>query len=64
MKQGRRLTRSEKELLQKQHINPEDFCYLGECIGIDNRPSAYFKIQNKKTGSIKVICRFNGRGRT
>lgn len=61
MKQGRRLTRSEKELLRKQHINAEDFSYLGECLSTDGRPSAYFRIQNKKTGNIKVICRFTGK---
>lgn len=64
MKQGRKLFRGEKEILQKQHLNPDDFCFLGECLDTDGRPGAYFKIQNKKTGNIKVICRFNGRGRT
>ena len=64
MKQGRKLFRCEKEILQKQHLNPDDFCFLGECLDTDGRLGAYFKIQNKKTGNIKVICRFNGRGRT
>lgn len=63
MKQGRKLFRGEKEIIQKQHLNPDDFCFLGECLDTDGRPGAYFKIQNKKTGNIKVICRFNGRGR-
>lgn len=60
MKQARKLFRSEKELLRKQHINPEEYAFLGECIDSDGRPGAYFKIQNKKTGVIKIICRFNG----
>lgn len=64
MKQGRKLFRGEKEIIQKQHLNPDDFCFLGECLDTDGRPGAYFKIQNKKTGNIKVICRINGRGRT
>lgn len=64
MKQGRKLFRGEKEILQKQHLNPDDFCFLGECLDTDGRPGAYFKIQNKKTGSIKIICRLSGRGRT
>ena len=57
MKQGRKLFRGEKEILQKQHLNPDDFCFLGECLDTDGRPGAYFKIQNKKTGNIKVICK-------
>ena len=59
MKQARKLYRNEKELLRKQHINPENYAFLGECLDVDGRPGAYFKIQDKKTGNIKVICRFN-----
>ena len=61
MKQGRKLFRTEKELLRKQHLNPEEYCFLGECLDCDGRPGAYFRIQNKKTGNIKVICRFNSK---
>ena len=58
MKQGRKLFRGEKEILQKQHLNPDDFCFLGECLDTDGRPGAYFKIQNKKTGNIKIISKY------
>ena len=61
MKQGRKLFRTEKELLRKQHLNPEEYCFLGECLDCDGRPGAYFRIQNKKTGNIKIICRFGGK---
>ena len=61
MKQGRKLFRSEKELLKKQHLNPEEYSFLGECLDSDGRPGSYFRIQSKKTGTIKVICRFSGK---
>ena len=61
MKQGRKLFRNEKELLKKQHLNPEEYSFVGECLDCDGRPGAYFRIQNKKTGNIKVICRFSGK---
>lgn len=61
MKQGRKLFRNEKEILRKQHLNPEDFSFLGECLDDTGRPGAYFRVQNKKTGNIKVICRFTGK---
>lgn len=58
MKQGRRLFRNEKELLRKQHINPEDYSFLGECLDNEGRCGAYFKIQHKQTGNIKIVCRY------
>ena len=58
MKQGRKLFRTEKELLRKQHLNPEEYCFLGECLDCDGRPGAYFRIQSKKTGNIKIISKF------
>lgn len=61
MKQARKLFRNEKELLKRQHLNPEEYAFLGECLDVDGRPGAYFRIQHKTTGNIKVICRFNGK---
>ena len=58
MKQGRKLTRSEKELLRKRHYNPEQYCYLGECIGEDHKPTSHFRIQDKVSGAIRVVSRF------
>ncbi len=58
MKQGRRLFRNEKEVLKRQHINPEDYSFLGECLDSEGKYGAYFKIQHKQTGNIKVICRY------
>jgi len=58
LKQGRRLYRDEKEILKRQHLNPEDYSFLGECIDENGRPGSYFKVQNKKTGNIKIICKF------
>ena len=58
MKQARKLFRNEKEILRKQHLNPEDYSFLGDCIQDDGRPTSYFQIQNKKTGVIKVVSRF------
>lgn len=58
MKQGRRLYRDEKEILKRQYLNPEDYSFLGECLDASGRPGSYFKVQNKKTGNIKIICKF------
>lgn len=58
MKQGRRLYRNEKELLRKQHLNPEEYSFLGECLNTDGKPGSYFKIQSKKTGNIKIISKY------
>ena len=58
MKQGRRLYRNEKEILRKQHLNPEEYSFLCDCLDTDGKPGSYFKIQNKKTGSIKIISKF------
>ena len=58
MKQGRRLYRSEKEILRKQHLNPEEYSFLCDCLDTDGKPGSYFKIQNKKTGNIKIISKF------
>lgn len=60
MKQGRKLYRNEKEILKRQHLNPEEYTFLGEHL-VDNRPSAYFRVQHKQTGNIKIICRYDGR---
>lgn len=59
MKQGRKLYRSEKEILKKQHISPEEYSFLGECLDSEGKYGAYFKIQHKQTGNIKIVCRFN-----
>ena len=61
MKQGRRLFRGEKEILRRQHLNPEDYSFLGECIDDSGRPGSYFRVQNKKTGIIKVICKYGSK---
>lgn len=57
MKQGRRLYRNEKEILRKQHLNPEEYSFLGDCLDTDGKPGCYFKIQSKKTGNIKIISK-------
>lgn len=58
MKQGRRLYRNEKEILRKQHLNPEEYRFLGDCLDTDGKPGNYFKIQSKKTGNIKIISKY------
>lgn len=56
MKQGRRLYRNEKEILRRQHLNPEEYSFMGETID-----KSYFRIQHKQTGVIKTVCRYDGR---
>lgn len=58
MKQGRRLYRNEKEILRKQHLNPEEYSFLGNCLDTDGKPGSYFKIQHKNTGNIKIISKY------
>lgn len=64
MKQGRKLTRSEKEHIRSAYLlKPDDWQFLDECRDDDGRPTAFYKIQNKTTSTIKVIDRFKRRAR-
>lgn len=58
MKQGRRLTRDEKQILRNSNLKADDWQFLCECLDDTNRPTSYFKIQNKATGQVRIIDRF------
>ena len=62
MKQGRKLTRTEKEILKGNKLNWTEWGFLADCIDEKGRPTSYFKIQHKQTGVIKVICRYGRKG--
>lgn len=51
MKQGRRLTRNEKEIVSSHGLNPKDYSYLSET-------EFYLKLVNKTTGVQKMIDKF------
>lgn len=57
MKQGRRLTRTEKEILRKHMLIWSEWEFLADVIDDTGRPTNGFKIQHKKTGVIKIINR-------
>lgn len=61
MKQGRKLTRTEKEILKRNMLNWSEWEFLADCIDETGRPTSYFKITNKQTGSIKIISRFGNK---
>lgn len=62
MKQGRKLTRSEKEILKRNMLNWSEWEFLADCIDENGRPTSYFKITNKLTGKINIISRFGRKG--
>ena len=57
LKQGRRLTRTEKEILRKHMLIWSEWEFLADVIDDTGRPTNGFKIQHKKTGVIKIINR-------
>lgn len=57
MKQGRKLTRTEKEILRKNKLNADEYQFLADVIMPDGRPTSSFKIQHKQTGAIRIISR-------
>ena len=62
MKQGRKLTRNEKELLRNVYaLKSDDWQFLDECRDEAGRPTSFFKIQNKTTSTIKIIDRYRRR---
>lgn len=58
MKQGRKLTRDEKNILRNHDLKAEDWQFLGDCLDDTGRPTSYFKIQNKSSAAIKIIDRY------
>lgn len=62
MKQGRKLTRTEKETLKRNMLNWTEWGFLADCIDEAGKPTSYFKIQHKQTGNIRIICRFGKKG--
>ena len=61
MKQGKRLTRSQKELLHSHKLKADDWCFIDDCRDETGRPTSYIKLQHKSTGQIKIIDKFKRR---
>lgn len=58
MKQGKRLTRNQKDILRNHDLKADDWMFLDECRDETGRPTSYIKIQHKTNGKIKVIDKF------
>lgn len=59
MKQGRKLTRTEKEHLRYVYsLKPDDWQFLDDCRDEKGRPTSFYKIQNKTTSAIKIVDRY------
>lgn len=61
MKQGRKLTRTEKTILRNQNLKADDWQFLCDCTDDTGRPTSFFKIINKSTAVIRIVDRFKGR---
>ena len=58
MKQGKRLSRAQKEVLQSHKLKADDWMFLDDCRDESGRPTSYIKLQHKVTGQIKIIDKF------
>lgn len=56
MKQGKRLTRDQKEVVASHGLNPKEYSYIGET-------EFYLKLVNKTTGVPKMIDKFKRRNK-
>lgn len=61
MKQGKRLTRSQKVILQSHKLKADDWMFLDDCRDESGRPTSYIKLQHKVTGQVKIIDKFKRR---
>ena len=61
MKQGKRLTRTQKEILRSHGFKADDWIFLDDCRDESGRPTSFFKIQNKTTLVIRVIDKYKRR---
>ncbi|MBO7732808.1 MAG: hypothetical protein J6S67_09655 [Methanobrevibacter sp.] len=61
MKQGKRLSRAQKEVLQSHKLKADDWMFLDDCRDESGRPTSYFKIQHKTSGQIKIVDKFKRR---
>lgn len=61
MKQGKRLSRAQKEVLQSHKLKADDWMFLDDCRDESGRPTSYIKLQHKVTGQIKIIDKFKRR---
>ena len=61
MKQSKKLTRSQKELLQNHKLKADDWMFVDNCRDDSGRPTSFIKIQHKATGQIKIIDKFKRR---
>jgi hypothetical protein len=58
MKQGKRLTRNQKQVLQSHNLKADDWMFLDDCRDETGRPTSYIKIQHKQTGKVRIIDKF------
>ena len=61
MKQGKRLSRAQKEVLQSHKLKVDDWMFLDDCRDESGRPTSYIKLQHKVTGQVKIIDKFKRR---
>lgn len=61
MKQGKKLTRTQKEILQSKHLKADDWMFIDDCRDESGRPTSFFKIQHKATGTIRIVDKFKRR---
>lgn len=61
MKQGKRLSRAQKEVLQSHKLKADDWMFLDDCRDESGRPTSYIKLQHKVTGQVKIIDKFKRR---
>lgn len=63
MKRGKSLTRNQKENVAAYNLNPSEWVFMGDVIGDDGKPTAYYKIMNQRTGKQMIIDRFRRNNR-
>ena len=61
MKQGKKLTRTQKELLRSHGLKADDWIFIDECRDEKGKPTSFIKIQNKTTLTIRIIDKYKRR---
>lgn len=58
MKQGKKLTREQKEKLFKRGYKPDDWMFVGDLLDDKGRPTSYWKFIHKTSNRTMTMDRF------
>lgn len=62
MRNGKPLTRSQKEALSAYKLNWKDYNFVCDVVDDKGRVTSYFKVQRKSDGAIRLIDRYARKG--